>query len=285
LNWDYVKTYVRAPGTVMAEAARFGHFVLGVPSGSHLISPGYEAGQDMTAHLQATERLPYGHAVSATSRPYQDVYEIYTDGGFILMITPFRAQILFGTDPTLAADPRIQHLMPPWARAIVVAQSQHPPTPAQLDALRQEAEIYATILHRGGTVITGTDSPLVPPAVSMHLALRALRMYGMTAAEALRTATALPARVWGVDDDLGTLQPGRIADLAFAAGNPFANFNDLVNITHVMKGGALTSTAQIIASYPAAASASAGGHDDWLATGVALQRAANCCAPALPTSR
>jgi Tol biopolymer transport system component len=285
LEWDYVKTYVRAPGTVMAEAARFGHFVLGVPSGSHLISPGYEAGQDMTAHLQATERLPYGHAVSATSLPYQDVYEIYTDGGFILMITPFRAQVLFGTDPTLAADPRVQQLMPPWARAVVVARSQHPPTAAELDALRKEARIYATVLHRGGTVITGTDSPLVPPAVSMHVALRALRLYGMTAAEALRTATALPAHVWGVDNDLGTLQPGRIADLAFVAGNPFADFNDLVNITHVMKGGALTSTAQIIASYPSAPADGRPADEQWLATGVALLHAGNCCAPALPAIR
>jgi Tol biopolymer transport system component len=159
LDWDYVKTYVRAPGPVMAQAAHFGHFVLGVPSGSHLITPGFEAGQDMTAHLQATQRLPYGHAVSATAHTYQDVYGIYTDGGFILMITPFSAQVLFGTDPTLAADPRIQQLMPPWARAIVVAQSQHVPTPGELDALRKEAEIYARILHGGGTVITGTDSP------------------------------------------------------------------------------------------------------------------------------
>jgi imidazolonepropionase-like amidohydrolase len=165
---------------------------------------------------------------------------------------------------------------------VVVAQSQHPPTTAELDALRKEAEIYASILHRGGTVITGTDSPLVPPAVSMHVALHSLRLYGMTAAEALRTATALPARVWGVDDDLGTLQPGRIADLALVAGNPFVDFNQLVNITHVMKGGALTSTAQIIASYPPAP---ADDHDHWLATGTALQQAANCCAPTLPAIR
>jgi len=105
LDWDFVKTYVRTPGTWMALAARFAHLVLRVPSGTHLISPGFEAGQDMTTHLQATERLPYGHAVSATTRAYQDVFEIYTNGGFHLIETPFRAQVLLGVDPSLAADP------------------------------------------------------------------------------------------------------------------------------------------------------------------------------------
>lgn len=36
LDWDFVKTYVRAPGWVMKEAADFGHERLGVRSGSHL---------------------------------------------------------------------------------------------------------------------------------------------------------------------------------------------------------------------------------------------------------
>jgi Tol biopolymer transport system component len=283
LDWDYVKTYVRAPGTMMAHAARFGHRVLGVPSGSHLLAPGYEAGQDMTTHLQATQRLPYGHATSATGQAYEDVREIYTDGGFILMVTPFTAQVLFGVDPALAADPRVQRLMPPWDRAMVVAESKTASTPDAVDALRKEAENYAAILHHGGTVITGTDSPLVPPAVSMHVSLRGLVMHGMTPAEALRTVTSLPARVWGMQDDLGTLEPGKLADLVFVAGNPFANFSDLVNITHVMKGGELFSQTDILDRYPSVSADAPHGHPDrdWLSTGLAL-RSVGCCAEHLP---
>jgi imidazolonepropionase-like amidohydrolase len=88
--------------------------------------------------------------------------------------------------------------------------------------------------------------------------------------------------VWGVDDDLGTLKPGKIADLAFVAGNPFADFNDLVNITDVMKGGALISTAQIVASYPATQASMAAANDaHWLATGIALA-SGGCCAIPMP---
>jgi Tol biopolymer transport system component len=279
LDYDFVKTYVRAPGTVMAQAARFGHEVLGVPSGSHLIDPGFQAGQDMTAHLQATQRLPFGHAVTATGHTYQDVYTTYTQGGFTLMITPFSAQILFGADPAIAADPRIRQLMAPWDAAVVDAESKQPPSQTRLNAMLTEVRIYATVLHRGGVVITGTDSPLVPPAVSLHIALRSLIKGGMTPPEALHTATLLPARTWGVDGDLGTLQPGKLADLAVIAGNPFAHFDDLINVTHVMTDGRLLDVAQIIGAYPKPSAARTAA--DWRATAATL-RGGGCCSHLLP---
>ncbi|MGW3730546.1 amidohydrolase, partial [Streptomyces sp. NPDC000851] len=107
LDWDFVKTYVRAPGWVMKEAADFGHDRLGVRSGSHLCTPGVQLGQDLTTHLQATQRLEFGHATSATGRSCQDVEEIYTRAGFHLVATPFTALPLLGADPALADDPRV----------------------------------------------------------------------------------------------------------------------------------------------------------------------------------
>ena len=89
LEWDFVKTYVRAPGWVMKEAADFAHERLGVRSGSHLCSPGVQLGQDLTTHLQATQRLEFGHATTASGRAYQDVQEIYTRTDFHLVATPF----------------------------------------------------------------------------------------------------------------------------------------------------------------------------------------------------
>ena len=91
LDWDFVKTYVRAPGWVMEEAARFAHQRLGVRSGSHLLTPGVQLGQDLTTHLQATQRVEFGHAVSSSGHAYQDVEEVYTATGFHLLATPFSA--------------------------------------------------------------------------------------------------------------------------------------------------------------------------------------------------
>jgi adenine deaminase len=128
-------------------------------------------------------------------------------------------------------------------------------------------------------VITGTDSPLVPPAVSLHIALRSLIKGGMTPPEALHTATLLPARTWGVDGDLGTLQPGKLADLAVIAGNPFAHFDDLISVTHVMTDGRLLDVAQIIGAYPKPSAARTAA--DWRATAATL-RGGGCCSHLLP---
>jgi imidazolonepropionase-like amidohydrolase len=251
LGWDFVKTYVRAPGWLMAEAAAFAHEELGVRTGSHLCSPGVQLGQDLTTHLQATQRLEYGHATSATGRAAQDVTEIYTAAGaaFHLIATPFTAQPLLGADPALADDPRVTTLMPPWDVATVRSLAARPPTPEQLATLDVEAGVYRRVLAGGGLVALGTDQPLVPVGLHLHLALRALHRAGLSPAEALRTATVLPARVFGADGDLGTLTEGRLADATIVDGDPFTDFATLVRTTAVLRGGELFEQAALVAAF------------------------------------
>ncbi|AEW99522.1 amidohydrolase family protein [Streptantibioticus cattleyicolor] len=249
LDWDFVKTYVRAPGWLMAEAARFAHEELGVRSGGHLCTPGIQTGQDLTTHLQATQRLEYGHATTATGHAYQDVTALYAGDRFHMIATPFTALPLLGADPALAADPRVTTLMPPWDTAVVRAQAAAPPTPAQLAALTTETDIYRRLLADGALVALGTDSPLVPVGLHLHLALRALHRAGLSPAETLRTATVTPARVFGVDAHLGTLRPGRLADLTIVDGDPFTDFSTLVRTASVLRGGVPFRQADLVAAF------------------------------------
>ncbi|MFD7921116.1 amidohydrolase family protein [Streptomyces sp. NPDC059740] len=286
LDWDFVKSYVRSPGTRMQEAARFAHERLGARSGSHLISPGAELGLDLTTHLQATQRLEFGHATSATGHAYQDVLEVYTRGDFALVATPFTAAVLVGADPSLAADPRVATLMPPWDAALVREDSGHRPTDAELADLEREVDVYRRVMAGGGLVALGTDQPLVPVGLSLHLCLRGLHRYGLSPAQALRTATLHPARMFGAEKDLGTLEPGRLADLAVVDGDPFSDFEDLVRTTAVLRGGRLFTQRDLVAAFrPApqarAASAAAPGaaETDWLAVGHRLRQEGCCGTP------
>lgn len=45
--------------------------------------------------------------------------------------------------------------------------------------------------------------------------------WGMPADAALRAVTAVPAGIWGISDDYGTLEPGRAADVVVWSGDPF----------------------------------------------------------------
>ncbi len=69
LDWDFVKTYVRAPYRDMERAARHAHERLGVLSGSHLAAPGISSGQDLTTHLLATDRRNTARARPARDTP------------------------------------------------------------------------------------------------------------------------------------------------------------------------------------------------------------------------
>ncbi|MCP4205339.1 MAG: amidohydrolase family protein [bacterium] len=62
---------------------------------------------------------------------------------------------------------------------------------------------------------------------------------GMTPHEALRSATLEGARYLGMDSDLGSLEPGKLADLVVIDGNPLEDIRQSENVTHTMINGRL----------------------------------------------
>ena len=60
---------------------------------------------------------------------------------------------------------------------------------------------------------------------------------GMPAAEAILAATRNAADLVGAADRIGSLQPGRFADIIAVAGNPLTDISELRRVTFVMKGG------------------------------------------------
>ncbi|MER6913517.1 amidohydrolase family protein [Streptomyces sp. NPDC000594] len=239
LDWDFVKTYVRAPYGLMEEAVRYAHDRLGVPSGGHLCSQGVQCGQDMTTHLLATERAEYGHGATAGTHTHQDTREVYTRGGFDLIATPFTATPLVGADPSVADDARVRSIMPPWDIATVDALAARPPSPQELAVLEREVGVYRRVLREGGRVLLGTDAPLTAGGLHLHMGMRALHRYGLSAAEILTTVTTAPARAFGVADRLGTVEPGKLADLTLVDGDPFEDFDTLIRIRGAVRGGRL----------------------------------------------
>ncbi|MFE9539558.1 amidohydrolase family protein [Streptomyces sp. NPDC006691] len=278
LDWDFVKTYVRAPSWLMEQAARFAHERLGVRSGSHLLSPGVQVGQDLTTHLLATQRAEFGHATSATGHAYEDVIEIYTAHGvnFALIVTPFTSAPLLGADPALADDPRVTTVMPPWDSAAVRQSAGTAPTAAQLATLRTETDVYRRVIDGGGLLALGTDQPLVPVGLSLHLGLRALHLGGLSPAAALRTATVHPARLFGLDKELGTVERGKLADLTLVDGDPFSDFDSLVRTTGVLRGGVPHLTADLVSAFQPHERHPAAKAEDWLEVG-RLMRRDGCC--------
>lgn len=87
--------------------------------------------------------------------------------------------------------------------------------------------------------------------------------------------TVLPACLFGVDRDLGTVEPGKLADLTVVDGDPFTDFDTLVRTVSVLKGGTPYETADLLAAFEPS-SRRAVPRDDWLEVG-RLMRRDGCC--------
>ncbi len=83
------------------------------------------------------------------------------------------------------------------------------------------------------------------PGFSLHDELGLLVKAGLTPMEALRAATLNPARFLGREQDLGSVNSGKIADLVLLDGNPLDDITNTTKIASVIYGGKLLSRATL----------------------------------------
>jgi imidazolonepropionase-like amidohydrolase/Tol biopolymer transport system component len=93
------------------------------------------------------------------------------------------------------------------------------------------------IADAGGSVQLGAHGQL--QGLGAHWELWMLQQGGMAPMEALRAATSDGARYLGLEDDLGTLEKGKLADLIVLDRNPLENIRDSESLTMVMLNGRL----------------------------------------------
>lgn len=101
---------------------------------------------------------------------------------------------------------------------------------------RLQRENFARAVRAGVKVAFGTDAGVYPHGDNARQ-FRYMVELGLTPARAIRAATADAADLIGRADDVGTLQPGRFADLIALPGDPLADIRLLESIPVVLKGG------------------------------------------------
>jgi len=97
-------------------------------------------------------------------------------------------------------------------------------------------------LHAAGVpIMAGTDTPigLLTPGFSLHEELRMLVEAGMPAQAVLVSATLRPAEYLGLEQEFGTIAPGKHADLVLLDADPLADIRNTRRIHAVVRGGAV----------------------------------------------
>ncbi|MCC7243862.1 MAG: PD40 domain-containing protein [Acidobacteria bacterium] len=252
MRYDFVKTYVRLPDLLQKRGIAAAH-AAGMPVTSHEIYPAVAYGADGVEHVRGTSRRGYSPKNSELCRSYADVVQLLTATGMTLTPTitiQGGFQVLTAHDPWWTTDSRLA-LFPASVAARGTAMRARPLAGAELGALEAlvtpQEKLVLDVVRGGGRVIAGTDSPINPPGVALLSEIEHYVRGGLSPAEAIRTATAVPASAFGLGGDLGTIEVGKLADLVIVDGNPLQAITDLRRTRRVVKDGVVYDLERLLA--------------------------------------
>jgi len=131
-------------------------------------------------------------------------------------------------------------LVPTLTTRVGLTESKFPPAvKAKADlAVRGQDQMLKRALALGVKVALGTDAAVYPHGENAaEFGLMAAD--GMTAAQALQAGTRNAAELLGMQDQVGTLKPGMLADVVAVPGNPLRDIKTTESVFFVMKDGVI----------------------------------------------
>src|ERR1700678_2765491 len=245
---------------VAEEAHRLGMTVTGhVPIGLNAYQT-IEAGQDQINHIPYivdimvptlpadASRLDHANAAAnldLNSRAAQKAIAFLVQHSTV--VDPTLALFEFFSastaKPAASIEPGVLKVAPELQ---VILADVGPPSPQAEIREKVFAKELAVVgaLHKAGVpIVAGTDQTV--PGHSLHREIELYVQAGFTPMEAIQAATIVPARVMKLDNELGTVEAGKRADLIIVGANPLESIHNIRKVESVVTGGVLYNSAEL----------------------------------------
>jgi len=182
-----------------------------------------------------------GATLDLNSLPVQAFLRLLKDHNTVIdpTLTAFEGMFVDRPGKMSVSYAAIADRLPPQVRREFLAGGL--PVPEGKDARYHESQLatlrMTKLLYDSGIpIVAGTDGL---PGFTLHRELELYAQAGISPPEVLRIATLGAARVAHKDKELGSITPGKLADLVLIDGDPAKRISDVRRTALVMKDGAL----------------------------------------------